>query len=56
MSAAAFESKELFKGPHPEEARSAVSKDRGLSLENHALRDAVSDETAPQDEVFKVFK
>jgi hypothetical protein len=33
-----------------------VSKDRGLFLENLALRDAVSDETAPQDEVFKVFK
>jgi hypothetical protein len=25
----------------------------GLFLENLALRDAVSDETAPQDEVFK---
>ena len=42
-----------LKSPHPEEARSAVSKDRGAFPENLTLRDAVSDETAPQDEVFK---
>jgi len=38
-----------LKSPHPEEARSAVSKDPGPFPENLTLRDAVSDETAPQD-------